>query len=87
MTGVAILVIGGLLQGVYHNYSQFVNENFTFLPILIIVSGAVIFIITFFGCCGTVKENHCMISTVSIKYYIILFVSLTLTFLDNNLIY
>ncbi|EEB16799.1 CD63 antigen, putative [Pediculus humanus corporis] len=73
LTGVAILVIGGLLQSVYHNYSQFVNENFTFLPILIIVTGAVIFIITFFGCCGTVKENHCMISTFA-SLLLILFV-------------
>lgn len=59
------MVAGTLLQGVYHNYSPFVVQFFKFVPILIISVGVVVFIIAFFGCCGTVKENNCMLSTVS----------------------
>jgi CD63 antigen len=35
--------------------------------IVLIVIGAVIFIIAFFGCCGAIRESHCMIVTVSIN--------------------
>lgn len=35
------------------------------------VVGIVVFVIAFFGCCGAVKENSCMVLTVSIKLNII----------------
>jgi hypothetical protein len=35
--------------------------------ILIIVVGAFIAIVAFFGCCGAVKENTCFLGTVSIS--------------------
>jgi hypothetical protein len=28
--------------------------------------GIIVFVVAFFGCCGAVKENHCMIMTVSL---------------------
>jgi CD63 antigen len=34
-------------------------------PVLLIVVGVTVFVVAFFGCCGAVKENHCMIMTVS----------------------
>jgi len=34
------------------------------LGVAIIVLGSLIFIISFFGCCGAAKENRCMIMTV-----------------------
>lgn len=33
--------------------------------IAIIVFGAIVFVIAFFGCCGAIKEDICMLSTVS----------------------
>lgn len=32
-------------------------------PILLIVVGSVIFVISFFGCCGAIKKSSCMIGT------------------------
>lgn len=37
---------------------------------MLIVIGAVIFIVAFFGCCGAIKENACMTLTVSIIVYL-----------------
>ena len=33
--------------------------------ILFIVVGCIVFIVGFFGCCGAIKENSCMLCTVS----------------------
>lgn len=38
----------------------------TAVPILLIVVGAVIFVIAFLGCCGAIKENTCMLMLVSV---------------------
>lgn len=32
-------------------------------PVLLVVVGAVVFIISFFGCCGAIKKSPCMIGT------------------------
>lgn len=76
ISGIAILVVGGICQGVYHNYSEFVDDKFFWIPIVVIVVGAVITIIAFFGCCGAVKENHCMISTFASLLLIIFILEL-----------
>lgn len=34
-------------------------------PIMLIVVGALVFIIAFVGCCGAVKESSCMVLSVS----------------------
>ena len=33
--------------------------------VTLMIAGAVIFIIAFFGCCGAIRESHCMIVTVN----------------------
>lgn len=64
--GIAILAVGvafflrlGDVEKVFENW------NVQVVPILFIVIGAIIFIIAFFGCCGAIKESHCMTVTVS----------------------
>jgi CD63 antigen len=42
-------------------FLQFFNT-----PVLLIVVGCIIFFVTFFGCCGAIKENHCMTITFSV---------------------
>ena len=43
------------------NFGQFFNT-----PVLLVVVGCIIFFVTFFGCCGAIKENHCMTITFSV---------------------
>jgi len=51
-----LIVVGGVLQayagGIFH------------LAIYIIVVGGIILIVSFFGCCGAIKENRCMLLSV-----------------------
>jgi CD63 antigen len=66
VTGVVVLSVGAVIQGLYHQYSYSLDDSFFSAPALLIAVGAIVFIVSFFGCCGAVKENHCMILTVSI---------------------
>lgn len=58
--------MGAVIQGVYHSYSFILDDKFFSTPALLIAVGAIVLIVSFFGCCGAVKENHCMILTVSV---------------------
>lgn len=63
--GIAILAVGvafflriGEIEKIFDEW------NVQVVPILFIVIGAIIFIVAFFGCCGAIKESHCMTVTV-----------------------
>lgn len=66
ISGLALIITGGVIQGKYSEYLDFLGHDFFNVPVLLIVVGCVIFFITFFGCCGAVKENHCMTMTFSV---------------------
>ncbi|KAF5271939.1 hypothetical protein FQA39_LY07956 [Lamprigera yunnana] len=72
ISGIAILTVGAIIHTLYYHYSQFVDPSFGSAPILLIIVGIIVFIVAFFGCCGAVKENHCMIITFS-AFLVIIF--------------
>lgn len=41
------------------------------VPISIIVLGSIIFLISFLGCCGALRESCCMLSLVSLRSWIL----------------
>ncbi|XP_022113195.2 tetraspanin-18 [Pieris rapae] len=57
------------------------SSNFHVAPIAAIVVGSVVFLIAFFGCCGAVRENNCMLITYSIFMLILMLVKVTLAVL------
>lgn len=65
ITGIVFISVGAVILIKYWGYSDFVDIWMFAVPVLMIVVGVVVFITSFFGCCGAVKENHCMIITVS----------------------
>lgn len=68
LCGLAILVVGVLVQVGNKHYSKHLEEitnNITFPSITLIVLGSIIFVIAFLGCCGAIRESHCMMVTVS----------------------
>ena len=65
MAGLGLIITGGVIQGKYKSYFDFFGNSFGSVAILLIIIGAVIFVIGFFGCCGAYKENYCMVMTVS----------------------
>ncbi|KAJ8945383.1 hypothetical protein NQ318_007029 [Aromia moschata] len=69
---IAILTVGAIVHVAYAHYSTFVYASYQSAPLVLVVVGVVIFIVAFFGCCGAVKENHCMIVTFSVLLFVIL---------------
>jgi len=66
LCGLAILVIGVLIQIGNQYYSKHIEDianNVKFPAITLIVVGSVIFLIAFLGCCGAIRESHCMMVT------------------------
>ncbi|XP_074029720.1 CD63 antigen [Leptinotarsa decemlineata] len=76
ISGIAILTVGVIVHVVYSHYSNFVYSSYQSTPLVLIGVGVVIFIITFFGCCGAVKENHCLVITYSVLLIVILMLEL-----------
>ena len=66
-----LIVTGGVVQGAYSEYLDFLGDQFFSTPVFLIIVGCIIFFVAFFGCCGAIKENHCMTLTFSILLGII----------------
>lgn len=49
-----------------HFNKYFIGDELWSAPVVLIVIGAIVFIIAFLGCCGAIKESSCMVLTVSI---------------------
>lgn len=62
--GLALIIVGALAQ-------SFVVGHFR-EAIFVIIIGGVIFIVAFFGCCGAIKENRCMLITFAVFLLVIL---------------
>uniref|UniRef100_T1II96 Uncharacterized protein n=1 Tax=Strigamia maritima TaxID=126957 RepID=T1II96_STRMM len=71
VTGIAIMGVGIWAKLAYSHYFQFAGNAFLSAPILLIIIGCIIIVIAFFGCCGAIRENHCMIVTFSVLLGII----------------
>ncbi|EFN79119.1 CD63 antigen [Harpegnathos saltator] len=63
LCGLAILIVGVIVHLQLTHYAEAVKENVMFPSITLIVIGSIIFIIAFFGCCGAIRESHCMTVT------------------------
>ncbi|KAK0079029.1 hypothetical protein PV327_010457 [Microctonus hyperodae] len=71
ITGIVFISVGAVILAMYNGYSNFVDNWFFAAPVLMIVVGITVFLVSFFGCCGAVKEHHCMIITFSVLLLLI----------------
>ena len=76
ITGLSLIITGCVIQGVYSNYLDFLGDSFFNTPVLLVVVGCIIFFVTFFGCCGAIKEHHCMTLAFSVFLSLILIIEL-----------
>ena len=76
LSGLILVITGGVIQGVYAEYLDFLGHRFFNAPVLLVVVGCLTFCVTFFGCCGAIKENHCMTMTFSVLLALIFLVEL-----------
>jgi len=77
--GIAILAVGvAFFLRVGDIEKVFEDWNVQVVPILFMVIGGIIFIIAFFGCCGAIKESHCMTVTYSTFLMVMLIAQIAL---------
>jgi len=65
LAGLGLVTLGAVAQVKFNEYSAFFGGEVNLPAIFLIVTGSVIFVISFFGCVGAYKENYCMVCTVS----------------------
>uniref|UniRef100_A0A1L8DJJ6 Tetraspanin n=1 Tax=Nyssomyia neivai TaxID=330878 RepID=A0A1L8DJJ6_9DIPT len=64
LSGIALLTIGIIvLLRASELEKLFGDYNAIAAPIVLIILGSVIFVISFFGCCGAIRESHCLTMT------------------------
>ncbi|XP_043665826.1 CD63 antigen-like [Vespula pensylvanica] len=71
ISGIVFISVGAVILVGYSTYNNFVDSWFFAAPVLMIIVGVVVFLVSFFGCCGAIKENHCMLITYSVFLMII----------------
>ncbi|XP_068629364.1 CD63 antigen-like isoform X2 [Battus philenor] len=79
--GLAIIGIGVAVLMNWTVLKDELKSHLTVAPWLFIIIGAVMFIIAFFGCCGAIRESHCMVVTYAIFLLVIIIVQVVLAVL------
>ena len=72
LTSVALIGIGAYIQIHMTKYLDFFGNTYLNSPIILIIIGALMLIVTFFGCCGASTENPCMMYTYGTMLTLIL---------------
>lgn len=72
LTGVMIISVGTTIYAVYEDFRHFLDPSYFSPATLLIVVGALVFFIAFFGCCGAIKESTCMVLVFAVSLSIVL---------------
>ena len=72
LVGLVLMGFGVFVQVEAKDYLNFLGSNYTNTPVFIIILGAIIFVVAFFGCCGAIKENKCLMYTYGFLLFVIL---------------
>ncbi|XP_055839163.1 CD63 antigen-like [Episyrphus balteatus] len=91
--GVLLIVFGSLAISSLKEFLTFTEANSTsFLPICILILGCIIFLVSFLGCCGAIKDSRCLVNSYCICMLILLILQIAVivyawffksTLLDN----
>ncbi|CAD7015439.1 23 kDa integral membrane protein [Ceratitis capitata] len=77
--GILLIVFGIMLFSNIHNIDDIAEAVQTQqIPITMIVLGSVILLISFFGCCGAIRESYCMSMTYSVLLFVLMIGQLAL---------
>lgn len=66
VAGIGLIATGAYVNIKMDEYYDFFGSDYLGPGILLIVVGVMIFLIAFFGCCGAMKENHCLTMTFAV---------------------
>ncbi|XP_032821320.2 CD63 antigen-like [Petromyzon marinus] len=76
VSGLGLVIVGALAQAHVGAFGKLSDNATTGAPVLLIVVGSIIFVVAFFGCFGSIKENRCMLGTFTALLVIILLVEI-----------
>ncbi|XP_043467515.1 CD63 antigen [Leptopilina heterotoma] len=77
--GLALLTVGAIFYIKIYDVSSRLDEGFPpAIPIFLLVIGAIIFVIAFFGCCGAIRDSHCMVVTFAVFLLTILVIQVAI---------
>ncbi|GBP26206.1 CD63 antigen [Eumeta japonica] len=63
LVGLAMIGLGVAARLKWVGIMDQLPDNFRVASWIFIVIGAIVFVIAFFGCCGAIRESHCMVVT------------------------
>jgi CD63 antigen len=72
--GIALIVIGAVVQK--QDFTVFLNNKYVTAPTILIVVGVIIFVLAFLGCCGAIRENHCMVMAFGIMLFLVFIIEI-----------
>ncbi|XP_071535388.1 CD63 antigen-like [Panulirus ornatus] len=76
ISGFAVIIVGAVIEANYRSYLDFISTSYLSASSILIAVGVLIFVVGFFGCCGAVKENHCMVVTFAVLLCVIFIIQL-----------
>lgn len=76
LTGIMIISVGTTIYAVYEDFSHFLDPSYFSPATLLIVVGALVFLIAFLGCCGALKESTCMVLVFAVSLILVLVLEL-----------
>ena len=77
--GTVFLILGivGLVNDDFSRFEDFDPDLYRAAAVLFIVAGATIFLLSFLGCCGAVRENKCMLLTYATIVFVLFIIVVT----------
>ncbi|XP_045785236.1 23 kDa integral membrane protein-like isoform X1 [Maniola jurtina] len=79
--GLAVIGVGVAVLLKWSVLTDLLRGHLTVAPWVFIVIGAIMFVIAFFGCCGAIRESHCMVVTYAIFLLVIIIAQVVLAVL------
>nr|XP_023026957.1 CD63 antigen-like [Leptinotarsa decemlineata] len=76
ITGIIIICVALSAKAYFHEFDTLMENKVFYVSDLLIVVGVIIFFVSFFGCCGAMKENACMTTTYSALLIVIFLLEL-----------
>ncbi|XP_046744560.1 CD63 antigen-like isoform X1 [Diprion similis] len=77
LVGLLLLGLGVWIHLELDDYQK-ISESVGAPAIGLIILGSIVFVIAFFGCCGTIRENHCMVVTFAVFLLAILIIQIAI---------
>lgn len=81
LVGLCMVGIGAAVLLKWTVITDLLKGHLTVAPWIFIVVGAIVFIIAFFGCCGAIRESHCMVVTYAIFLLVAIIIQVILAVL------